>query len=420
MTYRNLRIIFVVVFLLLVPVISGSLITSTIFADTTLVGGTTENTTQLNTQHSVADNQQESPKRKHKKKTEIQATGEHSQKLIEKKSTKSVSSWARYKMKLPFWQRKAVTFCELALIIMIGIILGQILEELGIIKFISFITWPISRIGKLPKSTGPAFIFSLQSGAIANSMLIAQCDNKQLTKRELYTSVFVVSSLSLFAHLPSLIPPFIAAFGLKASLFYFGVRFGAIILQVIVILLVSSLFFSKRKSLPSPASQPETQNDTSVKKPEVRTKFITRVWRKSKKSITRLMIYLLPTFIVVSLLERSGFFEWFGNLIITIPIINLLPAQAAAIIPAQAINLYNGAIMAASFVDTGVITIRQAMLILLMGTLITAPIRTLKHSVGSYIAILGARPGIIMAIATQLTRSIFLLLFIIACALVWR
>jgi hypothetical protein len=420
MNYRSLRIILGLVSLLWVPVISGTLIKSVVFADTTAASGTSENTMQLNNQHSVADNQQEPAKRKHKKKTEVQATGEHSQKLIDNKSTQSVSSWARYKMKLPFWERKAVTFCELALIIMIGIILGQILEELGIIKFISFITWPISILGKLPKSTGPAFIFSLQSGAIANSMLIAQRDNNQLTKRELYTSVFVVSSLSLFAHLPSLIPPFIAAFGLKASLFYFGVRFGAIILQVLIILLVSSLFFAKREIRSSPAVQPETLNDTSVKKPEVRTKFITRVWRKSKKSITRLMVYLLPTFIVVSFLERSGFFEWFGNYIMTIPVINLLPAQAAAIIPAQAINLYNGAIMAASFVDTGVITIRQAMLILLMGTLITAPIRTLKHSIGSYIAILGARPGIIMAIATQLTRSVFLLLFIIACALVWR
>ncbi len=359
--------------------------------------------------------------KKHKKKLDIAITGEHSKQLANNKPNSSMSSWDRYKMKLPFWPRKIATFLELGLIIIIGIFIGQILEELGIIKFLSFITWPISTLGKLPRTTSPAFIFALQSGAIANSMLVAQRDNGILTKRDLYTSIFVVSSISLFAHLPSFIVPLGMAFGWKAATFYFGVRFSAIVIQIGVILFISSMFFYKKNesaysNITSIADQlPKETNPTKAK-----NSFFKNVWNKSQKSIKRLLIYLLPTFFAIALLEKSGFFEWLGKAMAEIPILHLLPAQAAAVIAAQAINLYNGAIMAASFVDNGSISIRDAILILLTGTLVTAPLRTLKHSLGSYVAILGARPGMIMAIATQLTRSFFLLLFIIGCALVWR
>jgi hypothetical protein len=358
----------------------------------------------------------------HKKGKDIAATGEHSRKLIDHKPKSSVSAWDRYKMKLSFWPRKVVTFLELGLVIIFGIFMGQILEEIGLIRFLGFITWPISKLGRLPHTTSPAFIFALQSGAVANSMLVTQRDNGQLTKRELYTSVFVVSSVSLVAHLPTFVIPIGMAFGWKAASFYFGVRFSAIIIQVMSILLVSSTFFYKKNEIPIIASIPGESDPAEIPKikTEKRTSFFKRVWKKSEKSISRLLLYLLPTFFVTALLEKSGFFEWLQVAIAGIPLVSWLPAQTAAVIAAQAINLYNGAIMAASFVDSGAISIRDSILILLTGTLITAPIRTLKHSLGSYVAILGARPGMILAFATQLTRSFFLLLFIIGCALIWR
>jgi hypothetical protein len=361
-------------------------------------------------------------RRHHKKSNEIAATGEHSKRLIDHKPKSSMSSWDRYKMKLPFWPRKLMTFLELGLVIIFGIFIGQILEELGIIRFLGFITWPISKLGRLPHTTSPAFIFALQSGAIANSMLVTQRDNSLLTKRELYTSIFVVSSISLFAHLPTFIVPLGMAFGWKAATFYFSVRFSAIIVQVVTILFVSRVFFYKKDDIPEliPIPVKMTSAKTDEKKTGEDESFFKRVWKKSKKSISRLLMYLLPTFLLTALLEKSGFFDWLGTAMANIPLISWLPAQAAAVIAAQAINLYNGAIMAASFVDSGSISIRESILILLTGTLITAPIRTLKHSLGSYVAILGARPGMIMAIATQLTRSFFLLLFIIGCALIWR
>jgi hypothetical protein len=360
-----------------------------------------------------------SDKKLHRKSNpEFVATGERSDQLIKNKPRSSKSSWDRYKMKLPFWPRKAVIFLELGIIIILGIFIGQILEELGIIKALGFLTWPISFLGKLPQSTSPAFLFALQSGAIANSMLVAQRDNNQITNRELYTSVFVVSSISLLAHLPTFVVPMGMAFGWKAAGAFFSVRLAAIAVQVVTILLVSQFIFLKRSQTNSIITQPS--KDTQPQRKWSVSEFFKKVWKKSNKSIKRLLMYLLPTFFATAILEQSGFFEWIGKYISTIPIINIFPAQASVIIAAQAINLYNGAIMAASFIDSNAITVRDAVLILLTGSLITAPIRTLKHSIGSYITILGARPGIIMAISTQFTRCLFLLFATIICAFIWR
>jgi len=72
------------------------------------------------------------------------------------------------------------------------------------------------------------------------------------------------------------------------------------------------------------------------------------------------------------------------------------------------VSLYNGAITAGSFVDSGGLNTHQAVVILLFGSLVTAPFRTLKHALPTYAAVLGMRPGTVMAVSAQLLRVLFL------------
>ena len=74
-------------------------------------------------------------------------------------------------------------------------------------------------------------------------------------------------------------------------------------------------------------------------------------------------------------------------------------------------SLYNGAIAAANFLDDGSLTAKQAVLIILIGSLITAPIRTVKHALPTCVAVLGPKAGVIMAVSAQVLRSIFLIIF---------
>ena len=48
-----------------------------------------------------------------------------------------------------------------------------------------------------------------------------------------------------------------------------------------------------------------------------------------------------------------------------------------------------------------------------------APIRTLRHALPTYLATLGARPGLVMAVSAQALRVCFVLFFTWVMIMVW-
>ncbi len=330
---------------------------------------------------------------------------------------KSKSQYAKWKLGLTFWPRKLMVLVDLLFVISLGVIIGQMLDSSGLVNLLAVITLPITKLGKLAPNIGAAFITAFQSGAAANSMLVTARDSSGLSRRELYVSVLVISCISLFAHLPSTLPAVVAVLGVKAALIMYGVRCAAIFAEIIVLLLVSRVMAKGCKlggniplAIPSRVSLKVFGTG----------KFWRDVWKKSKFTLKRVCLFMIPTFILLVVLEKM---EVFQLLVDSMPWVfksGLLPPQAAAIIPAQAMNLYNGAMTASVFLDSGVITLRQAILILLAGTMITAPIRTFKHAMPTYVAVLGARMGATLAVTAQVLRCVFLLVCMIILVLVWR
>ncbi len=326
----------------------------------------------------------------------------------ERKKVKSSSDYTKWKRHLPFWPRKGLMLLELVLFISAGVLIGQMLEVSGCVKLLSVLTLPLTGLGKLSREAGPAFLMAFQSGAIANSMLVSQRDSGQLDNRELYTSVYVVSALSLFAHLPTFVVPIGIAFGWEATFALFGVRFAAIAIQIVLTLLLSR-FVIRRLNIGQQRGVKE-QITPVLESRRKKGKFWPTIWQRSRKTLTRLIIYLIPTFILMAGLEYYGAFKWLATEMPQLFTFTFLPPQSLVVIPAQALSLYNGAIAAANFIDSGLMTVHQAVITILFGSMVTAPIRTLRHALPTYVAILGARPGLIMAISAQVFRMMFLLL----------
>lgn len=326
----------------------------------------------------------------------------------ERNKATSGDSYKSWKRKLPFWPRKGLMLFELTLFISVGVLIGQVVEVSGFVKMLAWLTMPITALGKLSHHAGPAFLMAFQSGAVANSMLVSQRDSGQICNRELYTSVYVVSALSLFAHLPTFVVPIGIAFGWEATIALFGVRFSAIGIQIVLTLLISRFIFSRLQIGEQLKVSPQV---TSVL--EGRRKqggFWATVWKRSKKTLTRLIIYLIPTFALMATLEYYGGFKWLAAAVPQLFTFDFLPPQSLFIIPAQALSLYNGAIAAANFIDSGAISTHQAVIVILFGSMVTAPVRTLRHALPTYVAVLGARPGLFMAVSAQVFRMLFLLL----------
>jgi hypothetical protein len=349
---------------------------------------------------------------------QLELTGAEKLKAARAEKAKKFS-YKRWKRRLPFWPRKAFILVELIIYISLGVLVAQILEVSGLIKYFAILAWPVTKLGGLGQASGPAFIAAFQSGAVANSMLVASTDRGLLNKRQLYSSVFVVSCLSLFAHLPTYVIPIGSVFGMKATAMLFGVRFAAIFFEIIFILVASNFLIRPWADKRFPAVAIDTPSE--VRSARKRKKgFWGTVWARSKKTLRRLIIFLLPTFVIMVFAEYYGFFKWLSGVMPSLFTLSFLPSEATVIIPAQAMSLYNGAIAAANFLDDGSITAKQAVLIILVGSLVTAPIRTMKHALPTYVAVLGPKAGPIMAISAQVLRSIFLIIFIVVMWSVWK
>jgi len=285
-------------------------------------------------------------------------------------------------------------------------------------RLLSVLTLPLTAIGKIRREAGPAFLMAFQSGAVANSMLVSQRDQGSLDNRELYTSVYVVSALSLFAHLPTFVVPIGVAFGWEATIALFTVRFCAIAIQIVITLVLSRLLIGHISSVTPSLCQREVAPVREIRQRQ--GGFWITVWKRSEKTLRRLLTYLIPTFILMAGLEYFGFFKWLAQALPALFTFRFLPAESLVIIPAQALSLYNGAIAAANFIDAGQITTHQAVIVILFGSMVTAPVRTLRHAMPTYVAILGARPGMLMAVSAQIIRMFFLFLCTLGLMWLWR
>lgn len=334
-----------------------------------------------------------------------------------KKSGEKSSACAKWKMRLPFWPRKAVLLVELLLAMAVGTVIGQMIEAAGLIRYLSVIAWPLLKLGRLPAAAGPPFIMAFQSGAAANAMLKSYQDQNLLSRRDLYASVLVVSALSLFAHLPSFFVPLGAVLGWHAMLAFFSVRVAAIFLTITGVLVVLRLF-SGRPGKESAATASRLSSDAAVLKTKQR--FWGLVGKSSWRTMRRLIFYALPTFAIMSVIEYFGVLEWLGDQIPGLFSLTFIPPQAALIIPAQAVNLYNGAVVAGNFVNEGILTARQVVVILIAGSVLTAPLRTLRHALPTYVGILGARAGISLAVLAQVLRCISVIVCTYVLTLIWR
>ena len=342
----------------------------------------------------------------------------------------SSNGYKRWKRTLPFWPRKAFLLAELSAFIALGVLLAQVLEVSGLVGYLAIIAWPLTKLGKLDKETAPAFLMAFQSGAIANSMLVSSRAQGSIDRRQLYTSVFVVSCLSLFAHLPTYILPIGAVLGPRATAALFSVRLVAIGAEIIVILFVSRFIVGPwlSRRVKTSSSQVTDEQLAAAKKSRQkdelrlgrRSGFWPTVWARSRRTMARLILYVVPSYALMATLEYGGFFRWLTKTVPGLFEFSFLPVESTAVIPAQALSLYSGAAVAANFVDSGSITVEQAVITILVGSMVTAPIRTFKHALPTYLAVLGPRAGLVMAVSAQVLRVTFLAASTAGLWIIWN
>jgi hypothetical protein len=300
------------------------------------------------------------------------------------------------------WQRLLYPLAKLILAMSAGLLLGNLMEGAGLSRRFGRLALPWLRWGHLQESSAAAFTTALASSAAANAMLMNSYEEKAISRQELILSALILTLPTYLLHLPTtffIITPFVGRI---------GVAYLAILLAAALLRTFCFLAYARRR-LPIPAPCPDC---ALMPQPEWR-----QVWQQSwprfKKRLGRILLITIPVFLIIFLAQEGGWFRWLNQRLAASLSGTAIPTESLSIIGLSlAAETSAGFAAAGAFLQTGALTGREILLTLLLGTIISTPMRAVRHQLPYYMGIFSPKLGVRLMVLSQGARVLSLLPFV--------
>jgi hypothetical protein len=307
------------------------------------------------------------------------------------------SDWRAMFSGLDWWGLLIKPLARILIFIAAGLLVGQLIEGLGLSARIGRLTSPLISRAHLPPEAGAAFAAAFASGVAANTLLYTSWQEGKLSRRQLFLANILNASLpAYFLHLPSTFFVVYALLG-KAALVYFGLTLFAAILRCLGVIVISRFVLpSDCCTMNMPAGQSrqwkEIWRDT---------------WRKFIKRFKRLILMILPIYLVVFLLAQAGAFAWMGQALAGIVSSRVLPMEAMSVVVFSVVAEFtSGFAAAAALLEAGSLNMQQVVVALLVGNMVATPVRVLRHQLPHYMGIYSPGLGMKLLALGQAARVI--------------
>ena len=279
------------------------------------------------------------------------------------------------------WHGMALPLSRLLLSVSVGLFVGTLIEALNWTRGVAKIAQPLVRLGRLKDVAGASFSLAFFSGAAANAMLSEAYDKGEITKREVMLSNLFNSLPTYFLHLPTLF--FIAApFIGTAAVLYVSLTVLAAFLRTAGIVLLG------RMILPPLPEGCVVCRLKDTPKWDWRAA-LDKTWKRFRRRLPRMVYYTIPIYVAFFFLKRWGAFEametWMAE---NVAFLSWLPPQAMGIIGFHmAAETTAGYAAAGALVQTGGLTTKELVLALLVGNILSSPVRAVRHQFPYYAGI---------------------------------
>ena len=294
------------------------------------------------------------------------------------------------------WKRLVKPLLRMTLLISLGLFAGQIIEASGWTGRLSAIVRPLMRWGHLPDGSGASFTTAFVSGTAAQAMLVTFHEEGSLTKKEVILTSLLNGLPAYFLHLPTTFFIILPLAG-QAGLLYLVLTLLATLLRT------AGLVTYSRFSLPprpvEMADEKKTKKDWQA--------LIQDTWQKFVKRLKRIMLLVVPVYLVVMLVSQLGFFTWLrlqlaGGITSTV-----VPIESMSVVIFSLVAEFTSGFAAAgALLDAGTLTIRETVIALLLGNVIATPVRALRHQLPYYMGIFRPKLGVLLITLGQTLRVI--------------
>ena len=284
------------------------------------------------------------------------------------------------------WPLTRITF-----FISIGLIIANCIESLNWTNRLAVLARPLIKIGRLSPITGASFSVAFFSGVSANSMLAEAYDTKKITQFELILANLFNSLPRFFLHLPTvffLTVPLIKG----AAVIYVGLTFAAALIQTFFVVL------SGRLILPI-STEPIIIKTRDKGKPSFK-EVTAKSLKRFKKRLLKLLKFMIPVYVLFFLLNWYGLFAKLEEIIAAkVWFLNWLSPQSLGIVILHVTTEFSAGLAAASvLLAENSLSVREVVLALLVGNILAAPIRALRHQLPYYTGIYN--PGLALQLVT--------------------
>lgn len=291
---------------------------------------------------------------------------------------------------------------RLLVAMVIGQLVANLLEALHWTRFVARLASPLVRLGHLRAVAGASFSLAFFSPAAANALLAESYEKNAISRRELMFANLFNSSPTFLVHLPTLFTLVYAFLGNDAFL-YVGLTFLAATSRTLLTILFGRLLL--------PPLPDECVGCILDERPETPWRQVVEAtFNRFKRRIGKLIIFTIPTYCAIYAMQRAGWFtaaerfmaDHAGALAFLRPeslgiIVLHLAAESGAALSA-----------AASLAHTGALSTPEIILALLVGNILSSPMRAFRHQFPAYAGYFTPALALQLVAMNQLCRALSL------------
>lgn len=287
--------------------------------------------------------------------------------------------------------------------ITLGILIANLLEALNWTRCLAFFARPFARMAHLGDVAAASFTQAFISPNAANALLSENYHAGKISRKELTLANLFNSFPAYFVHTPTLFFLFFPILG-KSAFLYVGLSLLAAFLRTALTLLVARFLLTEKNCSPLPL---DSKGRICVK--DALHKALIRL----KKRLPRLLLFTVPLYLLMYALQVSGQFraisEWLTEHAFWT---DFLSPQQSGIIALHMLAELGSALGACqALLATNGISQNEVIVALLLGNILSTPIRAIRHQLPSYAGYFRPGLGLRLLLMNQTLRA-FSMLFV--------
>jgi len=312
---------------------------------------------------------------------------------------------------IQLWHALLWPLSRLLVSLAIGLLVANVIEAFNWTRFLARLAAPLIRLGHMQDVVGASFSMAFFSGLTANSLLAEASASGRLSDRELILANLFNSLPTYFLHLPQVIFITVPFLGAWPAGMYVGLTFVAAVLRTLAIILLGHWL------LPPPAEGCLVCHLDRAG-PSWRSA-LAKAWQRFSRRIRSMVLFTVPIYVAFHYLTVWGVFgvmeKWLAG---HISGLSWMTPQAVSIIMFQIMAEFTAGLAAAgAMLGGGSLTAKQVVVALLIGNILSTPMRAFRHQFPYYAGIFRPRAAVRLIVYNQAVRAASLLVVTVGYAL---